>query len=203
VHEIPRGPEVLDEEHLAGGVAAGDGNHRGPHPLRTVVEAQAAGEEPVSISVVQDVPGLTPCHAKASGDAFGPHLDVVPGVADHGGLALRPRRGVDADHVLQGLGEQPEGVVIPEILLGREGQAGKILQGADIVRPKTALLHAAAKQRHPGMGSFDGGPQPRQLQALQIPARGGLHLAVPDHVNQPLPRRKNGVRAGATGPQLP
>ncbi len=72
--------------------------------------------------------------AQRSGHHFGPHVEVILRVADHGLLARGAARGVDAHHIPHRYGEHAVGVVVAQVLLGGEWEAGKVGQRFQILR---------------------------------------------------------------------
>ena len=79
--------EVTHEHDLTAGVAAGGGNHSCSQILGTVMGAQTAGEESVTVGDLNDVRvgKSAVCHGTV--DNFGPDLEVLFGVGDDDGFA--------------------------------------------------------------------------------------------------------------------
>ena len=82
-------PEVDDQLHLPLGHAAADRHHRAAEPLGAVVRAEPAGEQPVAVGDVHEVPGPAAGGPDRARHHLGPRVDVVAGVADDGRLAGR------------------------------------------------------------------------------------------------------------------
>ena len=95
--------------------------------------AEAAGEQAVAVGVVQHVARPAAGRADAARHHVGPHVDVVGGVADDGGLARRTAGRVHPHHLLARHREHPERVVGPQVGLGGERQPGEVGQLADVV----------------------------------------------------------------------
>ncbi len=181
----PVGAKILEEQDLAQGVAGGHRHHREPHVLGAVVEAEAAGEEAVAVGDLHELAGLCAGGGQRTRHHLAPHLEVAPGVADHGGLAARARRGVDAHQVLAGDREEPERVVIAQVLLAGERQLPEPLE-VDLPVAHAGLREGVLVEGHPRPRPGHGGAQPLGLQRAQGGARRGLDVAVPDHRRPPL-----------------
>ena len=152
---------VLENLHLAVCVAGGHGNHRGAQLLGAVVEAQAAGEQAVAIADVDEVlVGAAAAHNGAGG-AAGPDVQVVLGVGHHGLLACGAGGGVDPGQVVPGHGDKPEGIGVPQILLGGKGELLQVVDGLDVL-----------------------GTQPYLVKFFLV--EGHVLVAVLDHLHQPL-----------------
>jgi len=87
---------------------------------------EAAGKEPVTVSVLHHVAAADAGGGKGSAHELGPGGDVALRVADHGGLACGAGGGVHPHHPVKGHGEKAEGVVETQIFLGGEGQPTEI-----------------------------------------------------------------------------
>ena len=77
------------------------------------------------------------------------------------GLPVVPGAGVDSDDLVHGHGEHAEGVVVPQVLLGGEGQQLEVGQGADMFGFHSHFVHAAAIEGHQVVN-----PLHHRLQAL-------------------------------------
>ena len=128
-----RGLEVGDQPDLALGHAAGDRDDGAAELLGAVVRAEAAGEQPVAVGVVQDVARPAAGGADAARHHRGPHVEVVGGVADDGRPARRTARRVHAHHLLARHREHPERVVVAQVGLAGERQPGQVRELADVV----------------------------------------------------------------------
>ena len=82
-----RGCKVLQQHDLFLGLASGHGRDHHPQFLAAVVQSQAAGEEPVTIGVVQAVPRAHAGGCEAARHQLTPGTYIPPGVADYGGFA--------------------------------------------------------------------------------------------------------------------
>ena len=127
------GCEVDDELHLLFGVSAGHRHHGAAESLGAVVRAKPAGEEPVAVGHVHDIAGESAGGADRARHHVGPGVDVARRVADDRRLAGGAARGVHAHDLIARHGEQAEGVAVAEILLGREGEARQVVDGAEVV----------------------------------------------------------------------
>ncbi len=168
------GPEVPDEGDLALGHPAGDRDHGAAELLAPVVRAEPAGEQPVAVSVVQDVAGPAARRPDRAGHHGGPHVDVVPGVADHRGPAGGARAGVDPDHLLAGHREHAERVVLPQVGLAGQRVLGQVGQVLAVVGVHARGVERRAVVRHVGVGVPQRPAEPLQLQRVQFIGRGPL-----------------------------
>ncbi len=156
VQARPCGPEILEQEHLAERVARGDRHHREAHVLGAVVEAQAAGEEAVAVGDLDELAGLGPRGGERPRHDLSPDTEIVSGVAHHGGLALGAGGGVDADDLLARHREEPERVVLAQVVLHGEGQlarGGRASPPRPSPRPRRARRDRTARARGPGRRS--------------------------------------------------
>jgi len=101
------------------------------------MSAQSAGEQAVAVSVVNDV-----VLGEARGHKTAPHelrpgVDVALRVADHGGCAGCAGRGVQAHDIAHRRGKKPEGIIVPQILLGGERKTLQIIEGFKALRRHT------------------------------------------------------------------
>ncbi len=153
---------------------------RAAQPLRAVVGAQPAGEQAVAVGVVQDVTGPAARGPDAARHDRGPHVEVVAGVADHGGLAGRAGGGVDPDHLFPGDGEHPERVVVTKVGLGGEGQPGQVRELLDVVGMHPGGVEGVTVVRDVVVGVPERPGQPLGLERPQLVDRRGLDgLEVP------------------------
>ncbi len=124
-HHDDVGLEVGDQLDLALGHAARHRHHGAPQPLGAVMRAQAAGEQAIAVDHVDQVARPAARGADRARADLGPDLDVGLGVADHGRLAGRARRGMDPRHLRARHGEHAERVVAPQVVLGGEREAAR------------------------------------------------------------------------------
>ena len=112
------GLEVLDQLHLSRSLATGHRYCRCPKALGTVMSAESAGKQPVTVCHVHDIgPGST-AGADGAGTYLGPGLNVLFRVADDGGLTGRAAGGMDTNDVVHRHGKHAKRVVLAEICLG-------------------------------------------------------------------------------------
>jgi hypothetical protein len=109
-------------------------------------------------------PARPPRHR--AGDQLGPGVDVALRVADDGRLAGRAARRVDTGDPLARHGEHPVGVVVAQVLLGRERESGEVGQRPEIVRVDAGGVEAGAV-----MGNVVVGMPQRPFQALGLQRR--------------------------------
>ena len=157
------GPEIGDQLHLALGLAAAERHHRQAQLLGAVVRAQPAGEQAVAVAHMHHVAGPRATGADAARHAVRPGVDVVLGVAHHGGLARGAAGGMDAHALLARDGEHAERVAVAQVLLGGEREFRQVGQASAIVRVHTGCVE---------LGAVDGGIRvrvgQRGLQALEL-----------------------------------
>ena len=127
-HGDDPGLEVGDHRHVALGESARRRDHGAAEPLRTAMEAEAAGEEAIAVGDVHHVAGSRAGGAQAAGDEAGPHLKIGLCVANHGGDAGGAARRVDADDLLARHREHAEGIVAAEVFLDREREPCEVVQ---------------------------------------------------------------------------
>ena len=103
------GAEIADEHHLARRVPAGGRDDRGADLLDAVVEAEAAGEEPVAERDVDEVLGPEPARDEEARDEAGPGVEVGARVGDEGGLPGGAGGAVDPGGSARGTARRPSG----------------------------------------------------------------------------------------------
>ena len=81
------GLEILDQLHLALGLAARHRDHRAAQPLGAVMRPEPAGEQAVAVGDVDLVPRPPAGGANRARHHMGPDVDVVLRIAHHGRLA--------------------------------------------------------------------------------------------------------------------
>ena len=106
--------EVVEEHRLPSREAAGGRNDRRADPLGPLMEAVAAGEEPVRVRVVHEHSGPNAGERHAPRHQLRPGVEVGGRVADHRRLAVRSARSVEAREGGHGHPQQPEGIRLPE-----------------------------------------------------------------------------------------
>ena len=161
------GAEVREELELAQGIAGGGRDREHPHPLGPVLEAETAGEHPVPGRVLEHVLRTAAHHPQATGDGFGPRLQVFLRVQDDRGIAGSAAGGVQANTSVQRNGGHPEGIRIPEILLRGERDLPEIIERPDVRRRQTGLAETLPVERRVH-AMPDRGLQPLELQGLDI-----------------------------------
>ena len=103
-----------------------------------------AGEEAVAVADVAHVlVGAAGGH-NGPGAAILPQVQVVLGVKGHHPPSGGAGGGLDADTVLQGLGQQAVGVCLPQVVLGKKGQLVEILHAPDVLGGEALFLHLFA-----------------------------------------------------------
>ena len=170
--------EILHQQHLPLGRAAGDRHGGQTEPLGAVVESKPAGEQSVSEGIVEDVAGLGAHAGERTGHQVRPQGEVGRGIADDGRFAGRSRGGVQPHQVLARHREQAEGVIVAQVRFDREREARDVGEGLEIVRAHAGAVELAAIMRNLGMGARDRLLQAAKLQRREIAARHGLGGAI-------------------------
>ena len=168
------GLEVADELGLALGLAAGDRHHGATQALGAVVRAQPAGEQAVTMRDMNDVRTAGASGTQRAGHDVGPVVDVIARVANDGRLAGRAARGVDADDVVERHREHAVRIGFAQVLLGGEGESGKVGQFAEIGGMHSGGIEFGPVMGDPGVGPGQGVLHARQLQRRDLVAAGGF-----------------------------
>jgi hypothetical protein len=167
-------PQVLDERQLPLSHAARHGHDVHAEAATAVVQAEAAREEPVAVRVVERHAVLGAGHREAAGDDLREEVEISSGVADHGRLPRRARRGVDAGEPLARHREQAEGVGVAQVVLARERQVDQVVRraqvgGLDVGEPPAVQRHPLLEPPHEPLEPLDlERPQPLPLQRLEL-----------------------------------
>ena len=138
---------------------------------------QGPGEQAVAEADLDDVLLGDANGGDQAGHKVRPVVDVLFCVGPHRGLARGAGAGVDAHDVLHGHGQHAEGVVVPDVVLGGEGDVLDVRQGLDLLpggdarRPQPLVVEGdvvVAVVHHPA--------QPLQLQGLDVRPLHGLDV---------------------------
>src|SRR5690606_59619 len=78
-HDHPR-PEIADQLYLLPGLPPRHGNHRAAQTFGPIMRAQAAGEQAVAVSHMNDVARPPAARPDRAGHEIGPGVDVALGV---------------------------------------------------------------------------------------------------------------------------
>ena len=162
-------------------VACGHGHYRSAHLLRAVMAAQPSGEQAIAVGHLDDVLSAQAGHGDAAGHALAPDIDVPSGIAHHCGLSRGAAGGMDAHDLGVRHGEHPEGIGVPQIVLGGEGKPGQILQPTDVPRLQADGLHLLAVVLHVMVDPVHQLHQPRSLQGLHLVPAHAFFCLVPNH----------------------
>ena len=108
-----------------------------PRCSRAVMRAEAAGEQAVAVGDVDLVAAPAAGRADRARHQARPGLDVGLRVADHGRLAGRAARGMDAHDLVHRHGEHAERIVLPQVFLGRERKSREVGE-----LPQIGRMHA-------------------------------------------------------------
>ena len=168
------GPEVADQGDLTLGHTAGHGHDGAAELLRAVVRAEAAGEQPVAVGVVQQVSRTPAGGSDGARHHRRPHVEVVPGVTDDGRATGRARGRVHPGDLVARHGEHAEGVVLAQVGLGREREAGEIGQLTAVLGMHAGGVERGSVVSHVVVGVTQRPAQPLQLERGQFVGRRGL-----------------------------
>ena len=170
----PGRAEILDQPHLSLGHPARDRHAGQPQLVRAEMDAEAPGEEPVAIGVVQQVAAPQPRGAQRPRDHRGPGVEIPLGVAHHRRLARGAGGGVDPRHPLTRDGEHAEGVVVAQVRFHGEGELRQVLERGQVVGMHPGRVEAGAVMRDVVVGMPQRPAHPVELQRRDLVARGGL-----------------------------
>ena len=125
-----------------------------------------------------------------------PGIQVPPGVPGGDGLAGGAAGGVDAHHLAHGHGQQLEGVLLPQLGFGCQGDFGNVLQCANIRWLYARLDHLVMIHGHMVVGMLYAPFQAFQLDCFDFASLCAFDLRVPDRHGKTLlpyclfPRRR-------------
>jgi hypothetical protein len=191
-------PEIVDQLDLALGHAAGHRHHRAVEPLRAVVRAEPASEQSVAVHHVDDITGAAAGRLDAARAHLRPHLDVAPGIADHGGLASRAGRRVDTHDLPTRHREHVERIVPTQVVLGGERELAEVGEIAQIVGVHASPLERLPVMRDPIVGVAQGRLEPGELQRRDFVARSELDPIEVVRLGRARSHAVGSVAAGAT-----
>jgi hypothetical protein len=126
------GAEVLHHHDLPLRVAAGHGDHHRAETRSSLMQAETAREQAVTVSHLDDVVRSAAAGRQAARHHFRPDLHVVRGIAGDDGLAGGAGGAMDADDVPLGSGQQPEGILVPQVRLLGKWQIADIVYRFDV-----------------------------------------------------------------------
>ena len=101
-------------------------------------------------------------------------MDVGLCVANHHGFARRPRRGVDARKLLLGHREEVERIGVPQVGLGREREARKVIERPQVIRVNPCGIELGPIAGVTLIAMAKRPFQPLKLQVTQLVERGPL-----------------------------
>src|SRR5690606_8542325 len=134
--------QVHDQRDLPVRHAAGHGDDAHAKALAAAVQAQPAGEEAVTVRVVEQHAGCAAGGGKTARVDLGEQSQVVLRIADDRRLASGPGGRVHARQLLRTHREQPHRVVVVQVVLARYGEATYVIDRLD-----RAWIHAGVRQR--------------------------------------------------------
>ena len=166
--------EILDQLHLALGLAAAKGHHRQTQFFSAVVCAQSAGEQAVAIAHMHQITGLGTPGADAARHHGGPGVNVAGGITHDRRLACGAARGVNAGAVLARHGKHAKRVALAQVGFGREREPGDVSQALAVLRVYTCRVELGAVHRRIGIGVMQGLLQTLELQRAHLVDAGFL-----------------------------
>src|SRR5690606_38328879 len=161
-------PEVDEQLDLPLGLAAAEGDDRQAESLGAIVGAQSAREEPVAVADMDDIVGAGPRRADRASDDVRPGIDVARGIADHGGLAGRAARCVDANDLFAVQRKHPEGIVGPQVRLGSEPELAQVVERAQVVGMYPGGVEGASVLGNVAVGSGQAVAQALEQERAQF-----------------------------------
>ena len=169
--------EIFHHHELALGVAAGDGDDGGAQRFRAVVGAQPAGEQAVTVGVLDDVAVVQAARGKAADHDIRPDLHIFLRISHHDGFAGGAAGSVQPDDVPHRAGEQAEGIGVAQVGFYRERQLRDVLEVLDVLRFDPEVVQAGAEKRDVLVGAAHDPLQPFQLQFAQLGGRKKIRRA--------------------------
>ena len=160
---------------------SGYGDHRSTQLFRPVMDSQAPGKKPVPVGVVDDVVLMTAGRGQGAGHQLGPGVNIPAGISHDGLFARRPRRGMDAHHLLHGDREEAERDNCPAGPIRGEGQAPQVFQGFDIRGLDPEFIELLLVEGDGCINPLRRGDEAFQLQGLQGLPGQGFKFFIPDH----------------------
>ena len=154
-------PKVRDQRHLPRRHPAGDRNHRRAELDRALVDSEPAGEQSVPVGVVHDRAWPGAGRGQRPRAHPGPERDVGARVRDQRRPAAGPARSVHGDDLVARDREQPERVVLPQILLASSSAARPDPQGSHRRRWSRQRLASRPAWRPPAASSRSISPRSR------------------------------------------
>src|SRR5258706_7475490 len=162
------GFEVNHQPHLPLGHSAAPRYDGRAQRFGPVVRAQAAREKAVAVSDMNDVGGTAAGGAYRARNHGGPGIDVLPGIADDGGLAGGAAGSVHAHDVVHRYREHAEGIVGAQVGLCRERKLCEIREIFQIAGANAGGVEGLAVVRHLLVRVLQGPAQPIALQGAQL-----------------------------------
>ena len=135
------------------------------------MEPEPAGKKAVSVGVVKNVARPRSHAGERTGHQIRPQVEVRARIADDGGFAGGARGGVQAQQLLPGYGEQPEGKIVAQVGLRREWQARDVTQRLHLLGSHPGGIELTADMCNPGMSALDRLLEPMKLQRCELVMR--------------------------------
>ena len=166
-HQNDPRTEFTDELDLALAETARHRHHGAAQPLGAVMRAQAAGEQAVTVGIVDDVARPRAAGVERARHEVGPGADVARRVAHHRRPAGGAARGMNAHALFARDGQHAVRIGIAQVGLGGEGKALEIVEVAEIVGMHPRRLALGAVRRLVLVGMAQHGLQALELQGAQ------------------------------------
>ena len=126
------GAEIREELELAKGVAGSRRNGQHADLLRSVLEAEAAGEHTVAGGVLEHVLRAASNHPETAGYGIGPFVEILLRMQDDRGIAGGAAGRVQAHAFVKRNRSQTERIGVAKILLRGERDLLEVIERTDV-----------------------------------------------------------------------
>ena len=171
-------PKSWSKVTLALGGTARDRHHGAAEPLRPVMDAEAAREQPITVGVMNDIARQRTCAGKRARHEIGPAFEIFPGIADHGRFAGRAGGGMQAAQILARHGKHAERIIVPKIRFGGEGKAREVSERFECLRTNSGAVPFLSVMRDVLIGALQRLLESPGLQRAQCLARHGFDFGI-------------------------
>ena len=175
--------EVADQPGMLFSIAGRCRNDGRADHLHAVVRTETAGEKPVAIGNGENVVARHAEGSEAARHALGPDTDVLAGITHDGGVARGAGGSVNADDFAGRSGLKAERIVVPEVLLRREGEFHDVVDGADVIRGEVHLLQLVPIERNVMVHVLHNLVKPFALERAHFVAAHAFFVGIPDHIS--------------------
>jgi hypothetical protein len=143
------------------------------------VEAHATGEQAVAVGVLDQITGGNAAGGQRASNEIRPHLYVVTGVADGRWIAGGAARRMYTNDLFTRHSEHAKRIVIPQVELCCERQAGESRRVANVARLDAGVGKPLAIEGNVGLSMHKHRPQTPHLCLAQLVATHALVLGIP------------------------